>query len=118
MATTTRAVTRYRTRSVRRRGGRSRAYGSSGVSVAILLGFVPTVAEMVRQAQAGWAFKDILSTPVYNYTGYSMNTGQWTAKGLINGWAPVLAGVAVHWLANRFGVNRYVSRMTHGAISI
>lgn len=119
MASKSAAVARPRTRTVTTRSkGRSRPSYGSGLSIAVLLGFMPTGLEMVRQAQAGWSFRDIMSTPVYNFTGYSIPAGQWKAQGLVNGWAPVLAGIVVHWFANRLGINRYVSRLTRGAITI
>lgn len=120
MATKAVVVSRPRTRTVVIRSRRSRSRGETKVliPIAVIGGFMPTVLEMIRQAQVGWSFRDIMSTPVYNYTGYSIPAGQWSARGLVNGWAPVLAGLIIHMMANRLGINRALARLTRGTIGI
>lgn len=44
----------------------------------------------------------------YILTGYSPGTG-WDYARFAQTWGPIVAGAAVHWGANRFGINRVLA---------
>lgn len=89
----------------RRRGGR----GGFTLPVAVLAGFGPMVADVVHGYKTGGissAANDLLA----NVSGYDARSKSWSFELLAKGMGPVLAGVLVHKLAGKLGVNRALSR--------
>lgn len=102
----TRTVTRYRTRVVRTRAnGRAKRQ----IPIAVYAGFAPLVLQSWQQFQIGGA--DFLArTLVSNLTGYSLSDRKWYLNDLVRGWTPIVAGMVLHKLADRLGINRALSR--------
>lgn len=103
----TRAIAR-RTRYVRVRSrGRSRA--GFTLPLAVIAGFGPMTADVIHGFQTGGiaaATNDLLA----NVTGYDARGKTWSFGLLARGMGPVVAGVLVHKLAGRLGINRALGR--------
>lgn len=54
-------------------------------------------------------FQGLASQVGFTLTGYSVDTKRWYPEEMIKGMAPILIGVGVHKLANRFGLNRMLA---------
>ena len=89
---------------------------SSGKSKSIPLAIVAPLAytgyEMVTQFMGGNK-----AMPQYMLTGVNAN-GVFNSGRLVQTYAPILAGVVVHKVAQRVGVNNIVRKATMGYLSI
>ena len=106
MATRTIARRRTITRYVRR--GRSRRAGMT-FSVATIAGFVPLAGRAITGYQGNGLYgaaDGVLS----GLTGYSTFDHKWHADLLVQNVGPIIAGVLVHKLASRLGINRALGR--------
>lgn len=91
----------------KRRGGGRR--GGFTIPLAVVAGFGPMVADVVHGYQTGGltsASNDLLA----NVTGYDARAGKWDFALLMKGMGPVLAGMLVHKLAGKLGVNGALAR--------
>lgn len=80
------------------------------VPVAVLAGFAPLAKDVVQGYQSG-GFSGAAHYLVGGVTGIDTNTGKWNWPwALTHFWIPVAAGIAVHKVANKMGVNRVLSR--------
>ena len=103
------AKTKTKTRRIyvsrkRRGGGR----GKFTIPLAVLAGFGPMVSDVVHGYQTGGitsASNDLLA----NVTGYDARAKKWDFALLAKGMGPVVAGILVHKLAGKLGVNRMLS---------
>lgn len=138
MPTTTRAVTRFtparvrtrylsrtRTRYVTARRHGAASWKKQKVSLAVLAGLAFPVGQTVRWYRMYKAGSDPVN--VMNAVGQAFlhvwlgsPTGNWNPTGkpfsalkdtLTYTYAPIAAGIAVHKIANRFGLNRYFRRI-------
>lgn len=96
----TRTMVRYvsRPRRASRRSGMT-------VPVAVLAGFAPLAGMVIHGIKTGGLEYGLQELSTYT-TGYIPQENRWSFPHLAKGMAPVLAGVLVHKLAGRFGVNR------------
>lgn len=90
----------------RKRNGNGKRKVTIPLSVAA--GFVPLVMGTFK-TQGGWDRKLWYATQAM--TGYDTDTRAWWAPNLMKGFVPILAGMGVHMLMNRVGINRAISRM-------
>lgn len=88
---------------------RRRSKGGFTVPVAVLAGFGPMATDVIHGFQTGGitsAANDLLA----NVTGYDARSKTWSFALLAKGMGPVLAGVMVHKLAGKLGINRALGR--------
>ena len=88
----------------------SRRKKSHTIAVLPLLGLGATAIPSVRLAIEG-KYEDALNTLIGNFTGYSVWDGQFHWDWLAKGWAPVIAGVGGHFVANKVGLNRNIRKI-------
>jgi hypothetical protein len=103
----TKSIVRYRNRPK----AKHRRQAKARIPLAVLAGFVPTVAyciEGARESSVPWS--EVSHRLTKRMTGYDRTTGKWNFADLAQGWGPVVAGLVVHKLANRFGLNRMIAR--------
>jgi len=103
----TKAVTRYRTRFVRR--PRSRSKSKTTIPLAVVAGFVPLATFAYEGYQAGGLY-NAAARVAQRLTGYDSTYRVFIPAELMKGWGPILAGFGVHWLASRIGINRALGR--------
>lgn len=104
----TKAITRYRTRTVRvrsRRRGKAQLPGA--VLAGLAVGMVPTISQVMS---GGLHYNEGLKQILFAYTGFNPWSGRFepfNAMGLQRGLVPLVAGVAIHKLVGqRLGINR------------
>jgi len=88
---------------------RSRGRGGFTLPMAVLAGFGPMAADVIHGYQTGGiasASNDLLA----NVTGYDARSKTWSFELLARGLGPVVAGIMVHKLAGRLGINRALSK--------
>jgi len=79
------------------------------IPVAVIAGFAPLAINTTSWVRdLGWqvGFGQAAST----LTGYNYATGTWNWANLRFGAIPILAGIVLHKLAGRLGVNRQLAR--------
>lgn len=90
---------------------RAKAHRRAGFTlpVAVVAGFVPLGLNVINGAKTGGingaGFELVRGT-----TGYNWQAGRMEWPALVRGMGPILAGILVHKLAGRLGVNRALSR--------
>ena len=97
---------RYITRYYR---SRRRTRHGFTFSTAVVAGFVPMILDVVHGYQTGGiesAGNDLLA----NLTGYNAREKKWDFQLLLKGLGPAVAGVALHKLAGKLGINRALAR--------
>jgi hypothetical protein len=102
-------ATRRRTVIIRKVGRRAK---KTTVSLAILAGFAPTAAFAYNGYRIGGdqgGFAEAAHRITLRMTGWEWKSGQWSFGDLVQGVGPLVAGAAVHKLANRFGINRMIA---------
>lgn len=89
--------------------------GRGKISLAVVGGFIPLAGNMLSDAQiysaadhGGWPV--VMKLWGWRLTGYSAIDGKMHWRDLANSYVPVAAGVLIHKVANRFGVNRMLAR--------
>lgn len=95
------------------RGKKKRSYRRKpNISVAVVGGLVPGVIDAWNNGRA-YGIQSGMDKLLQNYTGFSTKEGQKTFDGarLLKGLVPAFAGVAVHKIAARLGVNRMLASM-------
>jgi hypothetical protein len=79
------------------------------IPIAVLAGFVP-LAKDVAMGYSASGMQGAGHYLVGGVTGYDTNTGKFNVPwALSHFWLPVTAGLVVHKLAGKFGVNRALS---------
>ena len=97
-------IRRYRARPRRRRS-------NSAMPILPLLGLGAGLMQPAQLALSG-NYMGAIAEAGARYTGYNFQTQKFDFMyALMNGWAPFLAGVAGHYAAQRFGVNRYIRKV-------
>ena len=82
----------------------------ASISVAMILGFAPTALWAYDGAKQ-FGVSEGLTRLVGRFTGYSMTEKKWQADQLVAGWAPIIAGILAHKIANKVGLNRMIRGM-------
>ncbi len=97
------AIVRTRTRTVvRTRRGAVRG-GTRKIPIGIIAGIVPGLAWSWRSKEPYGLFQ----TMIYAYTGFCPWVGwKWDPNAMKNGGYQLLAGLAAHYAAQKFGINR------------
>ena len=90
-----------------RRGGKSKS-----IPISIAAPLVATGAEAAKYAMAG-AYGNVK----WMFTGITDN-GDFQGGRLIKTYGPLAAGIVVHKVANKVGVNNIVRRATFGYLSL
>jgi len=96
-----------RTRATLRR----RAHKRPGMTIplAVVAGFGPLVYETIKATKAN-GFDGTSQALLAYTTGFSRWEGKWKAEYLMKGMGPVVAGLLVHKLAGRLGLNRALGK--------
>lgn len=77
--------------------------------VAVVAGFGPLAYDTMRGFdQSG--FTGAIQRLSLGATGFDPKTGEWYRDNLVRGMGPVVLGMAVHWVASKFGINRALGR--------
>lgn len=78
------------------------------ISLAIIAGLAPTAMYAYKGFKDGATPGPVEASArlVARLTGYSITEDRWKYHELVSGWWPILMGVGIHKLANKFGVNR------------
>jgi hypothetical protein len=56
-------------------------------------------------------YSEALDGALWRIAGWNMKENRFDAKGLVQGWTPILVGFAAHWLASKMGWNRTLAQM-------
>lgn len=115
MATTKQSTTSLALREaeqilhLRRKTNRQYHKPKMQISLAIVAGLIPPGVRAWAQFQAGGiqAAGESLSR---DFTGYNPANNTWSLGSLKAGLLPLIAGILVHKVANKFGVNRAIGR--------
>ena len=91
------------------RAKRRRSKGGFTVPVAVVAGFAPLGALVVNGFRTGGIDYGLKELSTYT-TGYIPQENRWSFAHLARGMGPVLAGVMVHKLAGKLGINRALGR--------
>lgn len=106
MAQTALSAYRAGQRSMR---SKSHRRGRARIPLAVIGGFVPLGLNVLNGFKTsginGAGFELVRGT-----TGYNTQAGAWEWQALVRGMGPVLAGILVHKVANRLGVNGMLAR--------
>lgn len=78
---------------------------SMTVPVAVIAGFAPLVFQTYRSYTEN-GLDGASQALVALTTGYSRWEGKWVPQYMLKGLGPIVAGVLVHKLAGRIGINR------------
>lgn len=105
-----RAISRVRRVYVRRRGGARRK--SFTLPVAVVAGFAPMGVKLFGAVKRGLSgdVAGMTQEAVVATTGYNTDTKSFYWPAIPMFYGPILAGMVVHKIANRIGVNRALSR--------
>jgi len=103
------AKAKVRTRRVYVRPKRRYRKPKMTIPVAVVAGFAPLAVNTVSWVQdLGWTTG--LGTAASTLTGYNLATGSWNMAQMRFGTLPIMIGLIVHKLANKFGLNRQLAR--------
>jgi hypothetical protein len=58
------------------------------------------------------------NTLAEDITGYNMTTGKFNVSQAVPFWGGEIVGIVVHKAATKFGVNRYVKKLTMGFLEL
>lgn len=98
------AKTKKRKYSTRRNGNNGR------LSVAMVAGLIPGITWSLQPATAG-NWPHTMERFIAAYTGYYIPEKRFRLDLLAYGMMPLILGMFVHGLANRFGINGSLRRM-------
>jgi len=79
------------------------------IPVAVMAGMMPLAASAVR----GWqneTFRGLGKEVLFALTGFDTDQPGWHPEFMKNGTYPLVAGIVVHKLAGRLGINRMLGR--------
>lgn len=114
MATKAVAIRRRRAFSVRRSRSHSRTE-KGGFSLAVMAGFIPALIDAwnvgnARTGSPGGVWAGAGHQLLLDFTGLNTDDHKWYPSRLFTGWGPVIAGMVVHVLANKVGINRQIRK--------
>jgi hypothetical protein len=101
-----------RRRIVYRARPRHHSKAKMTIPLALIAGLAPTAMFALEGFQiqgSEGGIKEAAHRLTGRLTGYEWKGGTWSLAELSKGWLPILAGVAAHKMANRFGINRWLS---------
>jgi hypothetical protein len=101
----TKAIVRYRTRAVKKHSRRAKLT----LPLGILAGFAPALVSGYNGARSG-GLAGFATMTTFSLTGYNMSDRSWSFPAMIQGLAPIAAGMAVHKLAGMLGINAALGR--------
>lgn len=105
-------MAKARTRTVTRYVKAKRARRSSGfkLPVAVVAGFAPLAAIVIRGFQTGGIDYGLRELSTYT-TGYIPQENRWSFAHLAKGMAPVVAGLLIHkYIGGKMGINAALGR--------
>lgn len=108
----TKAIAKRRSRTVVVVKRATRRASKMTVPLAIVAGVAPTLMFAYDGFKIGGSEGGVGEAAhrlTMRLTGYEWKGGVWSFGELTKGWAPILAGVVAHKMANRFGVNRMIA---------
>lgn len=79
--------------------------GGTTIPVAVIAGFAPLATLVVNGFRSGGVTYALQELSTYS-TGYIPQENRWSFAHLARGMGPVLAGMLVHKVAGKLGVNR------------
>jgi hypothetical protein len=97
-----------------RRGKRGFGKKNHAIPVAPLL---PLVGVIANDFKSG-ANAANMNTFTEDITGYNMTTGKFNIMQATPFWGAEIAGIVVHKVAAKVGVNRYVKKLTMGYLEL
>lgn len=100
-----RTIVRYRNRPKARR----RSKAGTRIPLAVVAGFVPTLAFAADGFRVG-GFENAARRTAQRLTGIDSTANVFIWKELMAGWGPILAGFLVHKAASKLGINRAIAR--------
>ena len=86
---------------------RRRASAKMTIPLAVVAGFVPIVKGVWDRRTSTSEMTRYLTVST---TGYDPVAKRWTAQYLGEGTGSILGGMAIHWAANKLGINRMLGR--------
>lgn len=89
---------------------RSRSGKKFTLSLAAVAGFAPLGKAIYDDFKTGNGVSDVPYTLSAALTGYNMVDKKWHASHLMVGLVPISAGVLVHKIANKIGINRMLAQ--------
>lgn len=92
-----------------KKGKPKRRGGGFTLPLAVVGGFVPLAVHAVDDYQVG-GITHLGKGIAVRTTGYMVDTGKFELKYLSQGLFPILAGLVVHKVASKMGVNRALAR--------
>jgi len=79
------------------------------IPIAVIAGFAPLAVNGANWVKGlGWT--EGLGVAASTLTGYNLANGKFYAGNLKFGALPIVIGLIIHKLANKFGINRQLSR--------
>lgn len=105
------AKTKAQTKKVARRRSGGNGFGMGGkLSVAVIAGMIPGITWGLEPAASGnWAHA--MERTVAAYTGYYIPERRFRLDFMARGLFPLLFGMMAHSMANKMGINRFISRV-------
>jgi len=94
-----------------RRGGRR----AKAIPIAVM---APLAGQAFMSATVSGPIQNKLNNFALNTTGVDFVNGTYKMQEAVPFWGAMLAGVIVHKVANKVGVNNYVRRATGGYLSL
>jgi len=105
------AIARRRARVTYIRGGHRRRSKGFTLPLAAIAGFSPLAWHMVDNIKAFGLPKGVAGSLSLGLVGYDLGTKKFDFFAAMRlGWGPILAGILVHKVASRLGVNRLLGR--------
>ena len=108
MATATKAVVKYRTKTVVVRGKRRRP--KMTFPLAIVSGFLPLIHHEYEAFKSG-GLKAVSIDSVRRLTGIDTYANEWAPKAMIGGLLPILGGILIHrFIGGTLGLNAALAK--------
>ena len=79
------------------------------IPLAVVAGFLPLGLDVFNQLKAG-EWEQASNVLQHNLIGVNPWSGKWDTQGFNHGLYPIVGGFAVHWMANKIGLNRMIAR--------
>lgn len=90
------------------KGKRKNGKRNITISAAVVAGLVSYGLQIAHSRAEG--VYGMTRAGVLYMTGYDLYSNRFEFQFLNRGLLPVAGGAAIHWLANRFGINRMIAR--------
>ena len=81
------------------------------IPIAVVAGFGPIIADSVQTMKdPNQGVGQLPHVFAWHLAGYNTWDKSWSFDRMAKGWAPIVAGLVAHKLANRFGINAMLAR--------